>query len=79
MIAATILMIISLIFNHFIIPRSNQVRLQFEEKYYRNAMSVSDYHAEFPGHQVAECEEKYRSSERRQCHRHLEKSISVAT
>lgn len=52
MIAATILMIISLIFNHFIIPRSNQVRLQFEEKYYRNAMSVSDYHAEFPGHQV---------------------------
>lgn len=52
MIAATFLMMISLLFNHFIIPNSNKIRLQFEEKYYRNAMSVSDYHAEFPGHQV---------------------------
>ena len=52
MIAATILMIISLIFNHFIIPHSNKERLSFEEKYYRNTMSVEDYHAEFPGHQV---------------------------
>ncbi len=32
LIAATILMIISLIFNHFIIPHSNKVRLGFEEK-----------------------------------------------
>lgn len=52
MIAATILMLISLMFNHFIIPRSNKVRLAFEERYYRMTMSVSDYHAEFPGHQV---------------------------
>ncbi len=52
MIAATILMVISLVFNHFIIPRSNKVRLAFEERYYRLTMSVSDYHAEFPGNQV---------------------------
>lgn len=52
MIAATILMLMSLIFNHFIIPKSNQTRLSFEEKYYRNSMYVQDYHAEFPGNQV---------------------------
>lgn len=52
LIAATILMIISLFFNHFIIPRSNKVRLDFEERYYRLVMSVQDYHAEFPGGQV---------------------------
>lgn len=52
LIAATILMIMSLIFNHFIIPHSNKERLAFEEKYYRMTMSVTDYHAEFPGHQV---------------------------
>lgn len=52
MIAATILMVISLIFNHFIIPKSNLTRLNFEEKYYRNDMYVQDYHAEFPGNQV---------------------------
>ncbi len=52
MIAATILMVISLIFNHFIIPSSNKVRLNFEEKYYRNSMSVGDYHAEFPNNEI---------------------------
>lgn len=52
MIAATILMIISLIFNHFIIPRSNNTRLEFEDRFYRLTLSVTDYHAEFPGHQV---------------------------
>lgn len=52
MIAATILTIIALIFNHFIIPKSNKVRLAFEEKYARNSMYVEDYHAEFPGNQV---------------------------
>jgi lipopolysaccharide export system permease protein len=49
MIAATILMIISLVLNHFILPRSNRVRLDFEERYYRDAMAIEDYHAEFPG------------------------------
>lgn len=52
MIAATILMLMSLIFNHFIIPKSNKERLAFEEKYYRNSMYVENYHAEFPGNQV---------------------------
>lgn len=52
MIAATILMVISLIFNHFIIPHSNKVRLGFEEKYYRRTMTVTDYHAEYPGHEI---------------------------
>jgi lipopolysaccharide export system permease protein len=49
MIAATILMVVSLVFNHFIIPGSNKTRLKFEDKFYRNTMSVHDYHAEFPG------------------------------
>lgn len=52
MIAATILMLISLVMNHFILPNSNRVRLDFEERYYRDAMSVTDYHAEYPGNQV---------------------------
>lgn len=52
MIAATILMLISLMFNHFIIPKSNKVRLAFEEKYYWKSMYVQDYHAEYPNNQV---------------------------
>lgn len=52
MIAATILMIISVIMNHFVLPSSNQTRLDFENKYYRDALSVDDYHAEYPGNQV---------------------------
>ena len=52
MIAATILMLISLCLNHFVIPNTNQMRLNFEEKFYRNEMFVQDYHAEFPGGQV---------------------------
>ncbi len=52
MISATFLMIISLILNHFILPKSNQSRLDFEEKYYRDAINVEDYHAEYPGNQV---------------------------
>jgi len=49
---ATILMLISLVLNHFIIPRANKVRLDFEEKYYRDKMYVEDYHAEFPNNEV---------------------------
>jgi lipopolysaccharide export system permease protein len=52
MIAATVIMLISLVMNHFVLPKSNRTRLNFEEKYYRDAMSVSDYHAEYPGNQV---------------------------
>ncbi|MDG1841067.1 MAG: LptF/LptG family permease [Crocinitomicaceae bacterium] len=49
---ATILMLISLALNHFVIPRANKVRLDFEEKYYRDNMYVENYHAEFPNHEV---------------------------
>jgi lipopolysaccharide export system permease protein len=52
MIAATLIMLISLVMNHFILPKSNRTRLNFEEKYYRAALSVNDYHAEYPGNQV---------------------------
>ena len=49
---ASILMILSLILNHFVVPRSNKVRLAFEEKYYRDRMHVEEYHAEFPDNEV---------------------------
>lgn len=52
MIAATMLMLLSLVVNHILVPRANRVRLEFEEKYYWQSMDVQDYHAEFPGNQV---------------------------
>lgn len=52
MIAATILMFISLILNHIVLPPANASRLGFEEGYYRNARYVSDYHAQFPGNRI---------------------------
>ncbi|MDG1658780.1 MAG: LptF/LptG family permease [Crocinitomicaceae bacterium] len=52
MISATLLMLLSLVVNHLLVPRANKVRLEFEEKYYWNSMEVSDYHAEYPGNQV---------------------------
>ena len=51
MIAATILMLISLLLNHFIVPISNQKRLDFEERFYRDRIYVENFHAEFPGQQ----------------------------
>ena len=51
-IGATILMLISLLLNHLIVPRANKIRLDFEEKYYRDVMLVEDYHAEYPGNQL---------------------------
>lgn len=52
MIGATILMLISLLMNHFVLPSANQKRLDFEEKYYRNIRSVSNYYAEYPNNQI---------------------------
>jgi lipopolysaccharide export system permease protein len=52
MIGATILMILSFVLNHFIVPRSSKVRLAFEEKYYRDVLSVEDYQAEYPGNEM---------------------------
>lgn len=54
MIASTILVIISLIINHIILPKSNASRLKFEEVYYRDALNVSNYYAEFPGNQIVQ-------------------------
>ena len=48
MIAATFLMIITLIMNHYVLPKSNKVMLDFENKYYRDGVHVENYHAEFP-------------------------------
>jgi lipopolysaccharide export system permease protein len=49
MIAATLLMLLSLLLNHFIVPNANKLRLGFEEKYYRDVMMVENYHADYPG------------------------------
>lgn len=51
-IGATILTILSLILNHFIVPRTNKIRLAFEEKYYRDALTVDNYQAEYPGNEL---------------------------
>jgi lipopolysaccharide export system permease protein len=45
-IAATVLTIFSLILNHLVIPRSNRVRLEFEEQYYRDNLVVENYNAD---------------------------------
>ena len=52
MIGATILMLISLVMNHFVLPITNQKKLDFEEEYYRNIRSVSNYYAEYPNNQI---------------------------
>lgn len=52
MIAATILMLLSLVMNQLVLPRSNRVRLEFEDKYYRDRLFVENYHAEFPGNEL---------------------------
>ncbi len=48
---ATFLMIISLIFNHFISPNANKKRIEFEEKYYNQELKVKDYNADYPNNQ----------------------------
>ncbi|MBM3423997.1 MAG: YjgP/YjgQ family permease [Bacteroidetes bacterium] len=48
MLSATVLMVLSLLLNHFIVPNANKLRLGFEEKYYRDVMTVQDYHADYP-------------------------------
>ena len=51
-IGATILVVFSFINNHFILPKSNSVRLAFEEQFYRDRMFVENYHAQFPGNKT---------------------------
>lgn len=52
MIGATILMLISLGMNHYILPITNQKKLKFEEDYYRNVRRVSNYFAEYPDYSI---------------------------
>lgn len=54
MIGATILVSISLFINHIILPASNQKSLDFEEKYYRDALNIMNYYADFPGGQTVQ-------------------------
>ncbi len=49
MIAATFLMMLSLLMNHIVLPSSNKVMLDFENEYYRVGVHVENYHAEYPG------------------------------
>lgn len=46
MIATSVVVLISLAMNHFILPGANKKRLDFEEQYYRIRMVVSNYYAE---------------------------------
>ncbi len=48
MIAATFLMLVTLTMNHYVLPMSNKVMLDFENKYYRDGVHVENFHAEFP-------------------------------
>lgn len=51
-IAATILTILSLLLNNFVLPGANKKRLAFEEKFYRIKLGVNDYHAEVSDDQL---------------------------
>ncbi len=51
MISATFLCLVSIILNIFILPISNKVRLGFEEKYYRDRISIDNFHAELKNNQ----------------------------
>jgi lipopolysaccharide export system permease protein len=52
MIGATILMLISLGMNHFVLPSTNEKKLKFEEKYYRNIRRVANFFAEYPDNSI---------------------------
>lgn len=46
MLATTVIVVISLVMNHFVLPGANKKRLDFEEEYYRVRMIISNYYAE---------------------------------
>lgn len=52
MIGATVITSISLVLTHYLVPISNKSRLAFEEHYYRNALHVSNFIAEFPDNTI---------------------------
>lgn len=43
-VAATFLTVVSLLVNHLLLPKANEVRLAFEEAYFRHTFSVKDQH-----------------------------------
>lgn len=50
-ISATLLMLLSIFINQFLLPISNKIRIDFENQYYRDRILVENYHAEFNGNQ----------------------------
>lgn len=52
MVGATILAILSLLLNHFIVPLSNQSRLDFEETYYRDNLYINNFIASYPNNTI---------------------------
>jgi lipopolysaccharide export system permease protein len=50
--AATFLMVLSLVLNHLVLPRTNKIMLDFENEYYRMGVHVENYTAEFPGNEL---------------------------
>ncbi len=52
MMGAFILATLSFVLNHFIVPRSNESRLRFEERYYRNDLYINNFIAEFPDNTI---------------------------
>lgn len=52
MMGAFVLATLSFILNHFIVPRSNESRLRFEERYYRNDLYINNFIAEFPDNTI---------------------------
>lgn len=59
MIGATILVAISLVVTHLVLPYSNKKRLAFEELYYRDALNVTNYQAEYPGNKIVQFDSYY--------------------
>ncbi len=51
MISASFLCLLSIILNLYILPLSNKIRLGFEEKYYRDRISIDNFHAELKNNQ----------------------------
>ncbi len=49
MLSATLLMIMALILNHLVLPKTNKIMLDFENTYYRVGVHIENYHAEYPG------------------------------
>lgn len=72
MIGAAILAVFSLVLNHFIVPLSNQSRLDFEEKYYRDNLWINNFIAEYPNNTIVYFD-SYSTHEQVVANLHIEK------